>query len=200
MARSRAKFQAQVLRTVEMLVRLLGRGDDEVHLVPVLGPIREFDGTLPPTVSTLPWIGGRSLLMATMTNTQQVVVTIKARNRRGGPAALQDPEWSTDNSDVLRLEPSFDGQSCRIVAAGPIGSANVTFQADSDLGEGVTPIVGTLSFDITPGAATVIELEPGEPEEQPEESLDPDGGTGEGTGGTGEGSEGTEGGEFENPL
>jgi hypothetical protein len=175
-----------------MLVRLLARDSGSPHLIPVLGPIQEFDGPLPRTASSLPWSRGSIILMATLTNTQQVNVEIRAKNRRGGPAGLQSPEWSTDNSDVLRLEPHADGQSCRIVAAGPIGTANVTMQADADLGDGVQPVVGTLSFDITPGTATVIDLVPGPPEEQPDEVLTPTGG-GETPEVTGGGVEGTPG-------
>jgi len=108
----------------------------------------------------------------TMTDSQQVDVTIAPKDKRGNPAALDGvPEWSTDNSDVLALSPSADGMTCTISAVGPLtapGSpALVTVKGDADVGAGVVPIIGTLEVEITGGAATTIAITPGTPAEQP---------------------------------
>jgi hypothetical protein len=130
---------------------------------------------------------GEVLVMATMTNTQRKRVHFKVKNRRGGPAKFDGtPEWFSDNSDVLRLEPAADGMSCYVYAVGPLTDSpvNVTMRADADLGAGVRPLLGTISFEITAGEAALIELQDDPAEEEPDEELNPPGGTGTGGGGS----------------
>lgn len=105
--------------------------------------------------------------MATMTTTQQTPVSVKLVDRLGKPAQPDGvPEWLTDNSDVLILEPAADGLSCVVKAAGIVGSANVTVNADGRSGPDVFPIVGTLNFEVTQADAVSVQLEAGAAEEQ----------------------------------
>jgi len=111
---------------------------------------------------------GRTILMATMTATQQMTCTIQILDKKGNPAEVDGvPTWLTDNTDVLSLTPAADGMSCLVAAVGALGSAGVTVTADADLGAGVEPLIGTLDFDITGGKASVIAITPGTPTEQP---------------------------------
>lgn len=103
-----------------------------------------------------------------LTDTQEVLVSVDLKTKRGNPAKVDGvPEWSTDNTEVLALTPAADGLSCTVSAVGPLGTANVTLKADADLGAGVTPIFGVLEVNVTAGQATVVTLKPGAPTEQP---------------------------------
>jgi hypothetical protein len=107
--------------------------------------------------------------MFQMTDSQRVTVTLNILDRKGNPAPIDGhPEWAVDNPNVIALTPSGDNLSCVVEAVGPLGAARVSVTADADLGEGVTSIVGILDIEITGGAATVINLVAGTPEEIPD--------------------------------
>lgn len=107
--------------------------------------------------------------MATLklTATQNCTLSVAITDKKGNPAPVEGtPTWGVDNPNLLAITPAADGLSAVVSAVGPLGTALVSLQADADLGEGVTPIVGTLEVEIGAGSATVIEIQPGEPEEQ----------------------------------
>jgi hypothetical protein len=184
----RNRFRTSLVRAIESLSAVLADDSFSVLVVPVLGPDEEFSGDLPPAGPGCPSpYRGEVLVMATMTNTQRKLVHFKVKNRRGGPAKFDGtPEWFSDNSDVLRLEPAEDGMSCYVYAVGPLTDSpvNVTMRADADLGAGVRPLLGTISFEITAGEATVIELQDEPAEEEPDEELNPPVDLGTGGGGS----------------
>lgn len=99
-----------------------------------------------------------------LTNTQEVDLSVVVTNRLGGPATVESPEWFTSNSEVVGLTPS--GLSCLVKSIGPVGTATVTFQADADLGAGVTPISGTIDINVTPAAAQNVAIIAGAAREQ----------------------------------
>jgi hypothetical protein len=146
-----------------------------VIIVPILGPFREQSSAAVPFrhhTRRSSW-KGQVLLMFQLGSSQQVLLSVAFRDRRGNPARVDGtPDWLTDNSEVLALEPSGDGLSCLVRALGPLGKATVTLSADADLGEGSLPIVGSFEVEVTAGNATVVELVPGTPEEQGEELDD----------------------------
>lgn len=102
-----------------------------------------------------------------MTATQQVGLSVAVTDKKGNPAQVQDPVWATDNSDLLTLEVAADGMSCTVKATGVLGAGTVQFTCDADLGDGVSPLIGTVAFEITAGAATVVTITEGTPTEQP---------------------------------
>ncbi len=148
--------------------RLLDAMCDEVRLVPILGPIREADQPVKHSRCHSRPARKRNLLMSfSMSDSQQVTVTIKAVDKKGNAASLDGvPEWSSDNSDVLALTPAADGLSCLVQAVGPLGTGSITMKADADLGAGTTEIIGTLEVNITGGQAVTVALEPGAASEQ----------------------------------
>jgi hypothetical protein len=141
-----------------------------LRIVPIIGPVSEQQRPPTPTPWFYKWpTMGEIMAGVKMSDSQQCNVTVTFADRRGNPASVDGvPEWSTDNTDVLALEPSGDGKSCLVKAVGPLGTATVTMKADADMGQGSTPVIGTLDFEITGGAATVVKLEPGTPAEQPD--------------------------------
>lgn len=156
----------RLLRKLEELVC-----DDEVQLVPRLGRITDQQGMGPtsdPEQYQQVLRKWRILMAFQMSDSQQADVTIDARDKKNNPAPLDGvPEWSTDNTDLLLLAPAADGKTCTIKALGPLGTGKVTVKADADLGSGSTEVIGVLDVEITGGQATVINVVPGTPTEQP---------------------------------
>lgn len=136
-------------------------------MIPVFGAVSEQK--LPPVrTHSRMHKQGKLLAMATMTTTQQLPLSIQLKDRLGKPAQPDGvPEWLSDNSDLVSLEPSADGMSCMAKAVGIIGTVNVTVNADGRSGPDVFAIVGTLQIDITQADAVTVELTAGTAEEQP---------------------------------
>ncbi len=160
---------------------------DRIVIVLSLGPITEQPGSAPPdrTWTVVSPVTGEVIFMFQLGSSQQTRVSVQFRDRRGNEARIDGiPEWMTDNSDVLALEPAEDGRSCLVKAVGPLGVGRLTLSADGDVGTGTRPIIGTVEIEVTAGDATVVQLVPGVPEEQPEEGTggSPGGGTGGGGG------------------
>jgi hypothetical protein len=113
-------------------------------------------------------VKGEVIMAFELPATHQVSVSVEFKDRRGNPAPVDEPPtWAVDNSELLTLGVEPDGMSCVVIPVGPLGTANITLTADADLGDGSTPIIGTLEVQITGGTATVVTLVPGTPTEQP---------------------------------
>lgn len=108
--------------------------------------------------------------MATkFTTIEQLPVSIQPVNAKGQPAEIDGPAtWLTDSSDLLTLEPSDDGLTCLIKSTGMPGRAVVQVTCDADLGEGTTPLVGTIDIEVVSAPATSIVVTPGTPEVIPD--------------------------------
>jgi len=103
-----------------------------------------------------------------LTNSQQILLTLAPKDRRGETAPVDGiPTWASSDETLLAVLPAADGMSALVKAVGPLGDGRVTATADADLGDGVVPITGAADFTVTPGQATVLELAAGSPEEQP---------------------------------
>lgn len=153
-----------------VLEKLMASLCNEVRVVFVLGQIVEQSGPVAKTHQYhSPRPSKRYLVMGIeITDSQQVVFSAEFLDKKGQPAQVQSPVWSTDNTDVLALTPAPDGLSCLVQAVSPIGTGIVTLKADADLGDGETAILGTAKVVVKSGAAVTVELKPGTPEEQPE--------------------------------
>lgn len=93
-----------------------------------------------------------------LTNTQFTVGTLELTNRLGGPADVENPEWSVDDDSIAVVEPSEDGMSVTVKPAEPgvtVGSTDVIFNGDVDLTlEGVKPLELRGSVTFRHGEAT----------------------------------------------
>lgn len=78
-----------------------------------------------------------------------------------GNDALVDgfPLWQVTNSDLFALTPSADGLFATVSRVGPMGSGQVSVQADADLGTGVHMIIGTLDLEAPAGEATTVQID-----------------------------------------
>ena len=110
---------------------------------------------------------GTNMSMLNMTDSQQAIVKLAIKDAKGKPAKVDGvPLWAVADSSVATVVPAADGLSANIVA-GDGGNTQVTVTADADLGSGVSPIIGLLDVVVEGGPATVVELQPGTPTEQP---------------------------------
>lgn len=145
-----------------------GCNKHRVRIVPHMGQAVEQTQPVLKTPQYKGSIKGEVIMAFDLADSQQVVVSVAFVDKKGNPANVDGaPEWSTDNTDVLALTPEPNGMSCLVQAVGPLGAATVTLKADADLGAGTVPVIGTLDINVTGGAATVVTLTPGVPEEQP---------------------------------
>lgn len=101
-----------------------------------------------------------------MTETQQSVLTIAVKNRRGNPAAVQNPTLVSSDPAVVAVEFDPANPSTAVAKGVAAGTALITYNADADLGEGVKDIIGTLDVVIDAGEAIVVEIAAGTPIEQ----------------------------------
>lgn len=108
----------------------------------------------------------------TLTNTQKAIVRIKRfKNAKGGDATVDGiPAWASADETSVVVTASEDGKTVEIKTVGPVSPAGiptrVTMTADADLGEGVSPIFGTVDVTVKPGQAVEVELEADAPVEQ----------------------------------
>jgi len=98
-------------------------------------------------------------IVATMTDTQQVTVTVMPEDSKGNATSDAALVWSSDDAGaVVVLQPAADGLSCLFVANEP-GTANYTVT------DGTLTAPG--SVVVTAGAATQLVASEGTPEDQP---------------------------------
>jgi hypothetical protein len=134
----------------------------------VIRGVSEYDGVVKPTPQYHQWpLLGEVQFAMQITDSQKVALEIKPVDKKGNAAKVDGaPVWSTDNDQVVALTPSSDGLSCVVSAVGPLGVAAVSVKADADLGAGVKPVFGTISFEVTSGEAATMTINAGTPEEQ----------------------------------
>jgi len=103
-----------------------------------------------------------------ITATQQVVATLTITDKKGNPAQVEGPPvWASSDETVLLVVPAADGLSAVLKGNTPGGPARASVTADADLGEGVSPIVGTTeSITVVAGTAVVVNLTLSDPTEQ----------------------------------
>lgn len=109
----------------------------------------------------------KGITMYTMTDTQKAPLSIEPVDKAGNPAPVEGPpSWEASDPNLLDVTPSADGLSAVISAKGPLGSCQVTVNADADVGEGVVPITGVLDVQIVAGQAVALKISAGPAEEQ----------------------------------
>lgn len=105
--------------------------------------------------------------MLQLTDTQQCDVSVKALNRKGNPAPVQNPVWSSSDSTVATVtQDAVDGLKAKVVA-GAAGTTQINVSADADMGDGVKPISAVLDVTVVGGQAVTFAVTTGTPTEQP---------------------------------
>lgn len=95
---------------------------------------------------------------------QKLPLTIVIKDVGGNLAPVDGvPVWSLTAPEMGVMEVAEDGMSAVLTPAGTLGAVVVQVNADADLGEGVTTIIGQLPVDVVAGDAAVIEITAGTP-------------------------------------
>jgi len=109
-------------------------------------------------------IQGDDLMAVTMSDTQQVVITISAVDAKGNPATISGiPTWSVDDVTIAVVVPAADGMSALVKAAVHTGTATVTATATS----GGTTLTGQVLVTVVGGAPISLVMSPGTPTTMP---------------------------------
>jgi hypothetical protein len=96
---------------------------------------------------------------------QKVTLSITPVDAAGNPAKVDGaPVWESTDTTVVSLEVATDGLSAVATAVGPLGTAQVSVTADADLGQGITPLIGTLDIEVVASAAVSLNVTAGTPE------------------------------------
>lgn len=103
--------------------------------------------------------------MLILTDEQKVALAVEFKTAAGNPANVDGtPVWSSSDDTVVSVEASEDGLSAVAVAVGPLGTAQISCEADADLGEGVRAITGVIDIEVRAAEAVVAVVAAGAPE------------------------------------
>lgn len=106
--------------------------------------------------------------MIILTDEQQVNVTAAFTTAAGNPANVDGvPVWRSSDEDIVTVTPAADGKSALVVATGELGTAQVSVEADADLGAGTRLITGLLDVEVRAAEAVAAGLTAGTPELKP---------------------------------
>jgi hypothetical protein len=110
---------------------------------------------------------GRKLMSFSMTDSQQVTLTITATDKKGNPATIPAGSitWAVDNPALLTITPAADSLSAVAASVGPLGTATISVKVAD--GSGSTVASGSVDCTVVGGGATNIVVNPGTPSEQP---------------------------------
>jgi hypothetical protein len=106
--------------------------------------------------------------MLQLTDTQQVPVQIAGADKKGAPAPVQNPTFTSSDPNVATVTQDTTDPTKATVVAGLPGTCQIQVSADADLGDGVTTISGVLDITVVAGQAASIAVTAGTPVEQPE--------------------------------
>lgn len=141
----------------------------ELRLIPNFGLVTEqVIGKSPITPKSPKHCPERFSLMATfqMTDSQQVIVTLTATDKRNQPVPLPTGTVvaTTDNSAVLTATVNPDN-TITFAAVGILGTSTGSVTVNDASGNPLAS--GSIDFTIVSGAPTNLVLTPGTPSEQP---------------------------------
>jgi len=104
--------------------------------------------------------------MTQLTETQQVSGTVTPVTAKGSPAEVQASVFSSSDTSVLEvIQDTVDPLKFVAKAVAP-GAAQVQWNADADLGDGVVPISAVGDITVVAGMAVGGTITFGTPEEQ----------------------------------
>jgi hypothetical protein len=109
----------------------------------------------------------KHMLEITITNEEQVKVTLSPKTDSGRPAKLDgSPAWTvtSGNSQVVVAD---DGLSADLISSDDPGDTTISVKADADLGSGVEEISDTIVLTVTGARAKNLGLAAGTPTPKP---------------------------------
>lgn len=96
---------------------------------------------------------------------EKVTGIVNPLSAAGNPAPVDGvPVWASSDPAIVTVEAAPDGLSAVVSAVGPLGTAQVSVQADADMGTGVKAIVGVGDVQVVASDATTVAITFGTPE------------------------------------
>lgn len=127
------------------------------HLIfDVIGPVKEQNLPGPVLENTV----------LQLTDSQQCDLSIAAVDKKGNPAPVQNPTFASSDETVATVVVDSTDPSKAVVVAGAPGVCQVQVGADADMGDGITPLTGTLDITVVGGQAVSLAVSAGTPVEQ----------------------------------
>lgn len=114
----------------------------------------------------------------TLTTTQFVEGTLQPVDAKGNPAPVEAGSvlFTSSDESIFTVEKGEENELQLTITAVGIGTAQLNYSADADLGEGVTTISGFTAIEVVAAEAVGFGISFGEPQEQqatPDQSGDP---------------------------
>ncbi len=103
------------------------------------------------TVDGATYIG--ELRMFQLSDVKTASASFSAVDAKGNPAAVENPSWASSDEAIFTVSVSDDGLTATVNPTGPLGTAQLQFSADADLGEGVVVIGGLADIEIVASQA-----------------------------------------------
>lgn len=103
-----------------------------------------------------------------ITDSQQFRVSVAFVDKKGNPAPVENIVFGVSDAALLSItaDPS-DPNAATVAAVGPLGTGQVSVQADSLVGDGEAVIAGALDVEVIAGQALTAVFSTGTPDEQP---------------------------------
>lgn len=136
-------FRKKVLAFLERLVTAI----ESLAGLP-RGP-RLFISTL--VVEGFTFVG--ELMSFQLSDVKTASASFSAVDAKGNPAAVENPTWASSDEAIFTVSVSVDGMTATVIPTGPLGTAQLQFSADADLGAGVVPIGGLADVEIVASQA-----------------------------------------------
>ena len=139
------------------------RLDVYVHFPPCDNHFRFGFGVGPTTNKTRK----NTMLEITITNEQQVKVTLNPVTETGKPAQVDGaPTWTVQSGDAT-VTPAADGLSADLISSDTPGDTQILVEADADLGSGVITISDIITLHVSHANAANLGLVAGDPTPKP---------------------------------
>jgi len=105
----------------------------------------------------------------TLTDIQEVVLSIAPKDVEGNPAALEGvPTWTSSDVAIVTVTPAADGLSATAITVGPEGAATITVVAQGDLtGGGTDTVTDTVEITVVGSQASSLNVSAGTPPQRP---------------------------------
>lgn len=118
-----------------------------------------------PRGTTTPAIAKVIAQMELLPNTHKVQARLDIKDIAGNPATVDGlPVWSVSSPDIVSLDVATDGLSAFVIAQGPLGTSQISVEADADLGEGTRTITTLGDVEVIASEAVTLGLTFGTPE------------------------------------
>ena len=104
--------------------------------------------------------------MFVLQDVQLVTLSVAFVDAAGNPTTvLNPPTWAVSDATILGIVPAADGLSAVVTALGPLGTAQVSLQADGALVAGAAPepIIGTFDVQVVASDAVTAQISAGTP-------------------------------------